>query len=203
MGKAGVVVSIADTGAAVSVMPIGHAKQLGVKINTSKVPQLRAANGKLIKSVGVAKLYVKIAPCPTYTEVEFTVTTQGGDILVGNSDLKSMGIISADFPSWKEAPKIPIGKEGDSINTVTLNNTPTEVSSSADASAGSVSSTADPASSTADPASSTADSDASSHTREQSQATGTNPDIGTPPQKILEVHLEGSDLAEVEATMAF
>ena len=97
--KAGAIISIADTGAAVSVMPLGHAKQLGVTIDRTRIPLLTAANSQVIKAVGITKMYVNISPCPTYSEVEFTVTMQGGDILEGNSDLKTMGIIAQDFPS--------------------------------------------------------------------------------------------------------
>ena len=75
---AGAVVSIADMGAAVSIMPLGHAQKIGATIDRSKLISLKAANGKVIKTVGTCKLFVKISPCPTYTEVEFCVTTQGG-----------------------------------------------------------------------------------------------------------------------------
>ena len=133
-GQSGAVIAIADTGAAVSVMPINHAKRLGVSIDTSKLPKLRAANGKLLKSVGVAKMYVRISPCPSYTEVQFTVTSQGGDILVGNSDLKLMGIIDADFPSWKEASNMRIngGKAEKCSDTGTNSGTTSDMSSSVD-----------------------------------------------------------------------
>ena len=43
-GQSGAVVAIADTGAAVSVMPQRIANKLGVKIDTSELPKLRAAN---------------------------------------------------------------------------------------------------------------------------------------------------------------
>ena len=91
---------ICDTGASISLAPLSITQKMKMKINKSHLMSVRGADGKRLSSMDTSFIYMKAPASPSWKWVKVVITRTGENFLLSHANLKTLDLLSADFPEY-------------------------------------------------------------------------------------------------------